>query len=256
MKVLIIEDEELAAGRLKKLLLAVDPDIEIEGPIDTVKNAVAHLQKQSDYDIVFLDIQLADGKSFSIFEKIEVRNPIIFTTAYDEYAVKAFELNSVDYLLKPVNAQKLGSAMEKFRRMKDYFATEGSGGYLSELVQSLKLQSGKQYQSRFLVNKADSLIPIMVEDIAYFYAEDKVVFLTRNDGSKSIISHTLDDIEQRVDPGKFFRVNRQYLVSVGAIRKVHLYFNYKLKLDLHPGTEEDVIVSKLRTAEFKQWMNG
>jgi DNA-binding LytR/AlgR family response regulator len=256
MKVLIIEDEELAAGRLKKLLLAEDKTIEIEGPIDTVKNAIEHLQKRSDYDIIFLDIQLADGRSFSIFESIQVSNPIIFTTAFDEYAVKAFELNSIDYLLKPINAMKLHAALDKFSKMKDYFASEGSGGYLSELVQSLKKQTGKQYQSRFLVNKADSLIPIMLEEIAYFFAEDKVVFLIRNDGTRTIINHTLDDIEQRVDPGKFFRVNRQYLVSVGSIRKVHLYFNYKLKLDLQPSTEEDVIVSKLRTAEFKQWMNG
>lgn len=253
---MIIEDEEHAALRLSKMLKELEPGIEINGPLDTIKNSVLHLQEKMDYDLIFLDIQLADGRSFSIFEQININNPVIFTTAYDEFAVKAFELNSVDYLLKPIHQERLKTALLKFKKMKEVYGNGETSAFLNELLISFKSQQEKQYQSRFLVSKADSLIPVQAEEVAYFYAEDKVVFLVKSEGSKYIVNYTLDDLENRVNPKQFFRVNRQYLVSVHAIKKVHHYFNYKLKLDLSPISDEDVVVSKLRTSDFKMWMNG
>jgi len=255
MKVLIIEDEELAAKRLSQMLRKEVPEIEIHGPIDTVKNAISHLRDARDYDLIFLDIQLADGRSFSIFEQVRIQTPVIFTTAYDEFAVKAFELNSVDYLLKPIQQIKLKASLEKFRKLREMFSRDSSNQFLNELMSTLRSQPVAIYQNRFLVSKGDSMIPVNVNEIAYFFAEDKVVFLVRNDGTRFIIPYSLEDLETKLDPATFFRVNRQYIVSVPSIRKVHHHFNYKLKIELTPLAEEDVIVSKSRTNEFKAWMN-
>ncbi|NVO20557.1 MAG: response regulator transcription factor [Bacteroidetes bacterium] len=256
MKVLIIEDEEHAANRLQKLLTEEIPDIQIEGPLDTVKKAIQHLEKNQDYDLLFLDIQLADGKSFSIFERIKLNIPIIFTTAFDEYAIKAFDLNSIDYLLKPIQRAKLKISLKKFRKLEDYYGKSPELSQISEILSALKQTSEVPYQSRFLLSKGDSLLPVGISEIAYFYAEDKVVFVVLNDQSRIIFNSSLDEIEKKVDPKLFFRVNRQFLISVKAIKKVHFYFNYKLKLELNPVSEEEVIVSRLRAADFKAWMNG
>ncbi len=256
MKVLIIEDEDLAAGRLMQLLKEEIPEISISGPIDTVKNAVIHLSANRDYDLIFLDIQLADGKCFSIFEQVNIDIPIIFTTAYDEYAIKAFELNSIDYLLKPIQKERFKNSLEKYRNLKGVFEKQNILNEVTELFTSLKQQTKAVYQSRFLVNKGDSLLPISTSDIAYFYAEDKVVFLSTNENLRYIVNFSLEELEPRLDPQRFFRVNRQYIVSVDSIRKVHYYFNYKLKLELSPETLSDVVVSKTRTNDFRKWMNG
>jgi two-component system, LytTR family, response regulator LytT len=256
MKVLIIEDEELAFKRLKKLLLEAEPGIDIEGPLDTVKNSILFLSEKQDFDLIFLDIQLADGKCFSIFDHLNIAIPIIFTTAYDEYAIKAFELNSIDYLLKPINQAKLSSSLEKYRKFRQVFNQNKASDSLSELLSSLKLNQKVVYQSRFLINKGETLFPVSIQDIAYFYAEDKVVFLVQSDGMRLIINNSLEELEHRIDPKLFFRVNRQFLISISSIEKAHNYFNYKLKLDLIPASQEVVVVSKARTSDFKLWMNG
>jgi two-component system, LytTR family, response regulator LytT len=255
MNVLIIEDEDLAAKRLKKMLELEIPGIQVHGPIDTVKNAISHLSEHRDYDLIFLDIQLADGRSFSIFESVEINTPVIFTTAYDEFAIKAFDLNSIDYLLKPIQQLKLHNSIEKYRKLKGLFNNENQN-ILTDLLATFKHQSANSFQSRFLVSKGDTLLPVNITDIAYFQAEDKVVFIILNDNTRLILNYSLDVLEQKVDPKLFFRVNRQYLVSAPSIRKVHYYFNYKLKLELNPQTEGEVVVSKLKTADFKSWMNG
>ena len=256
MKVLIIEDEELAYRRLVKLLSESDPTIQVEGPIETVKASIRQLSSGATYDLIFLDIQLADGKSFSIFETIKLTTPVIFTTAYDEYAVKAFELNSIDYLLKPINAVKLQSALDKYHKMKEVFGGSPTTEFMSELMGRLKMHTEVVYQSRFLVSKGDSLYPVSTNEIAYFTAEDKVVFLITIDGKRWIINNSLEELEEKLDPKVFFRVNRQHFVSIHSIRKVHHHFNYKLKLELQPEASEEVIVSKARVADFKSWMNG
>ena len=254
MKALIIEDEDLAAKRLAKLLMELEPDIEVSGPIDTIEGSVKHLQSGAQYDLIFLDIQLADGKSFLIFDKVKIDVPVIFTTAYDQYAIRAFELNSIDYLLKPINTEKLRNAIDKFKKIKDFYSKSDVNKDLMEMVRSLQVQT--LFKSRFLVNKGDTLIPISTKDVAYFYAEDKVVFLTTLENKKYLINYTLEELEQKLDPKQFFRVNRQFLSSLASIRKVHNYFNYKLKLDLQPDSGIEVIVSKARTSDFKLWMNG
>jgi two-component system LytT family response regulator len=258
MKALIIEDEELAASRLMKLLKEMQPDIELAGPLDSVSAAVAHLQNNNGYDLLFLDIQLADGKSFSIFEKVQVNIPIIFTTAYDEYAIKAFELNSIDYLLKPINKEKLQQALEKYRNVSSFYSKDNSVGPNHELFEWLKtMQGGKPqlYKTRFLVSRGDTLLPITTKEIAYFFAEEKSVLMMTLDKKQHLVNFTLEELERKLDPAQFFRVNRQFLVSINAIHKVHNYFHYKLKLELIPDPGEEVVVSKTRTSEFRDWMN-
>jgi two-component system response regulator LytT len=254
IKVLIIEDEDLAANRLIDLLKQIEPDMDIKGPIDSVEQSIQYLRRNTQPELLFLDIQLADGKSFSIFEQVKVNVPIIFTTAYDEYAIRAFELNSIDYLLKPVSMEKLRLALDKFKKINAYYNHDEFNGQLNSLLQSIKLQAEPTYKTRFLVNKGDVLLPVTVAETAYFYAEDKAVFLVSADNKKYLINYSLDELEDKLDPKLFFRVNRQFICSIKAISKAHNYFNYRLKLALQPEPGTDVIVSKSRTGEFKEWM--
>lgn len=256
MKILLIEDEDHAASRLAQLIKEIEPDVEISGPIDTVSASVAHLNSGPVYDLIFLDIQLADGKSFSIFEKCKITTPIIFTTAYDEYALKAFDLNSIDYLLKPVNRGKLNTAIEKFRKLKEYFGSKNPNEQLYEMLKNLNLNKSSNFKDRFLINKGDEMIPIKTNGIACFYAEDKVVFLLTFENRRYIIPYTIGELTTKLNPGLFFRVNRQFIVSADAIKKVHNYFNFKLKVELVLDLKHDIIVSRAKTLAFKAWMNS
>ena len=256
MKILIVEDEELAADRLAGLIREVVPEVTIEGPLDTVSSTIAHLSSNPDYDLIFLDIQLADGKSFSIFEECKIITPIIFTTAYDEYALKAFELNSVDYLLKPVNREKLGNSIEKFKKLKDYYSEENPNSQLYEIIKDLRFPKPEVYKTRFLISKGDSMLPVKVSEIACFYAEDKEVFLLTHENKRHIIPNSIEELSAKLDPKLFFRVNRQFIISSDTIRKVHNYFNFKLKVEIKADPKVEIIVSRLKTASFKAWMNG
>lgn len=256
MKILIVEDEELAAKRLEQLVKEIEPSAEISGPIDTVSLAVAHLNQKPVYDLILLDIQLADGKSFSIFEACEVSTPVIFTTAYDEYALKAFELNSIDYLLKPVNKEKLKSSLEKFKRLKEYYGTENPNLQLYEMLRNLRAPEKPIYKDRFLINKGDSMLPIRVSEIACFYAEDKEVIMLTNDKKRYFIPYSIEDLSTRLDPKIFFRANRQFIISAEAVNKVHNYFNFKLKVEIYADPDLEIVVSRARTSDFKAWMNG
>jgi len=256
MKILIVEDEELAAERLKQLVKEIEPGAEIYGPIDTVTATLSHLKKHNDYDLILLDIQLADGKSFSIFDAFEVITPVIFTTAYDEYALQAFELNSIDYLLKPVNREKLKSSLEKFRKLKEYYGTANPNNRLYEMIRSLKTPEKSAYKDRFLISKGDAMLPVKVSEIACFYAEDKEVFLLTHENKRHIIQHTVEELSEKLDPKLFFRVNRQFIISADSIRKVHNYFNFKLKVELIADPKLEIIVSRSKTTAFKAWMNG
>jgi DNA-binding LytR/AlgR family response regulator len=256
MKILIIEDEELAAKRLKLLIHELEPEAAISGPLDTVDASVAHLKTNPHYDLIFLDVQLADGKCFSIFSECDVAIPVIFTTAYDEYALKAFDLNSVDYLLKPVNRDKLKQAIDKFHRLKDYFKTENPENSILEWVKKLNIPNKQLYKERFLISKSDTFFTINTSEVACFYAEEKEVFLLTLNNKRHIIPHTIDDLCAKLDPRQFFRVNRQYIVASAAIRKVHHFFNFKLKVELTVDPTREIIVSRARTAAFKSWLNG
>ena len=256
MKILIVEDEELAARRLYQMIKSVVPEAEIHGPLDSISGTIDHLNKVSDYDLIFFDIQLADGKSFSIFEQCRIITPVIFTTAYDEYALQAFELNSIAYLLKPVKKEKLRQSLEKFQKLKEYYASGDSNSSIYELVKSLKSQGAPAYKDRFLVARGDSLVPFRVEEIACFFAEEKCVFLLTHDNRRYIIPHSIEELAEKLDPKLFFRVNRQYILSAESIRKVYIHFNFKLKIELKADPKAEIFVSRSKAADFKSWMNG
>jgi two-component system response regulator LytT len=256
MKILIVEDEELAAERLSQLVKEIEPEAEIHGPIDTVVGTVMHLKTDPGYDLILLDIQLADGKSFAIFEECDVVTPVIFTTAYDEYALQAFELNSIDYLLKPVNREKLKSSLDKFRKLREYYGSENPNSQLYEMIRNLRIPEKSVYKDRFLISKGDAMVPVKVSEIACFYAEDKEVFLLTNDNKRFIVTYTIEELSAKLDPKRFFRVNRQFIISADDIRKVHNYFNFKLKVELNTDPKLEIIVSRSRTSAFKAWMNG
>jgi len=256
MKILIVEDEDLASKRLAQLIREIEPDAEISGPLDTVTATIDHLNTKPEYDLIFLDIQLADGKSFSIFEECRLITPVIFTTAYDEYAIQAFELNSIDYLLKPVNREKLKLSLEKFKRLKEYFGVENPNDQLYEMIKNLKMPKSSAYKTRFLISKGDSMVPVKASDIACFFAEDKEVFLLTHDNKRHIIPHSIEELSSKLDPRHFFRVNRQFILSSESIRRVHNYFNFKLKVEIIPDSKLEIIVSRAKTTAFKAWMNG
>ena len=253
MKVLIIEDEAPAARRLAQLIKECKPNVEILEHIDSVEGAVEWFNNNSVPDLAFMDIQLADGLSFEIFEAVQVKCPVIFTTAYDDYAIKAFKVNSIDYLLKPIDKNELSRAFAKYDELQDKNAPAID---ISEIVKTLNKQ--QNYKNRFLVKQGQRLIPVEAEQIAYFFAEDKLVFLVTIDSHKYIVDYTLEQLEQQLDPQHFFRANRKIITSMPAVKDIHLSFNGKLKIYLKPDLKkgEDIFVSRERAPEFKTWMGN
>jgi len=255
MNILIVEDEKLAANRLISLIKELEKDAIIIDTLNSVEKAIVWFKSNDPPDLIFLDIQLSDGLCFNIFKEIKVNSPVIFTTAYDEYALKAFEINSVDYLLKPIKTEKLGQALEKYNLLRNSFSSAQLNFDAQKLIESIQ-NSTPKYTTRFLVNKGNSLLIVEINDIAWFHAEDKMVFLTTFDNKKYPINNTLDKLEKLIEPKMFFRTGRQFLVSPRAINKIHNYFNYRLKIDLQPSPEIEVIVSKAKVLEFKEWLTG
>lgn len=255
MKIVIIEDEIPAANRLEKLIHECNSSAEIIEVLDTVEDAIEWFEKNDHPDLVFSDIQLADGISFEIYEKVEVECPIVFTTAYDQYAIKAFELNSIDYLLKPFTKEQLERSFTKLEANSSSETSQGqfSGLDLSALLSNNSGQ-GNTYKQRFLISKGDSLIPVPASEIAYIFTEDKAVLIKTLDGKKYFLSYSLDELEAQLDPLKFFRLNRQFITSLDAIAKISQYFNGKLKVELKPAQEGEVIISRAKTPVFKSWL--
>jgi DNA-binding LytR/AlgR family response regulator len=254
VKIIIIEDEIPAANRLEKLILDCKPDAEILEILDTVEDAIEWFKNNDQPDLVFSDIQLADGISFEIYEQVEVKCPIIFTTAYDQYAIKAFELNSIDYLLKPFTKEQLEKSFEKLSKIDPSPSTSVSSLDLTAIVQNALIGKGKSYKQRFLISKGDALIPLAASDVAYIFTEDKAVLIKAHDGKNYFLNNSLDEIEVQLDPSKFFRLNRQFITSMDAIGKISQYFNGKLKVDLKPNQEGEIIVSRAKTPVFKNWL--
>ena len=252
MKVLIIEDEAPAVRKLRGLLNNQDVDIEVLADIDTVEEAVEWLSNNPSPDVIFSDIQLADGVSFEIYSKITPKCPIIFTTAYDEYALKAFELNSLDYLLKPYTEEQFNRA---FQKIKTTSPNANEVDKIKSVLAQLNIKSN-QYKERFLVSKAGVLLPIKVEDVAYFYTEDKTINLVTKTKERYFISSSLDELEVILNPSNFYRVNRQYIVNANAIVKIENFFNGKLVIQLHPTAPHEVVVSRARATSFKNWMDS
>lgn len=255
MKIVIIEDEALAAAKLEKMLLQLDAQIEVQAKISSVEEAVEWFQENSPPDLAFLDIQLSDGTSFDIVKQVGLNFPVIFVTAYDEYALEAFKLHSVAYLLKPVTNEKLMQALDKLEEMRAAIRDEAEGeSKMKELIHLLSREK-HQYKSRFLVRLGNMIRSVKKEEIAYFFAEDKLVFLATHDNQKLPVSMTLDHIEQQLDPAEFFRVNRQYIVHIDATSGIYPYFKGRLKLQLSPTPGEDVVVSSSRAPLFKAWLD-
>jgi two-component system LytT family response regulator len=253
MNVLIIEDEAPAARRLEQLIKDYNSSVSIVGVIESITAAVRWLKEHESPDLIFMDIQLADGISFEIFRQMEVKTPVIFTTAYDQYTLQAFKVNSIGYLLKPISQDELNESMRKYNDLKELF-NQTKPGMLQALLNSIQ-QGQKVYKSRFLVKLGDRLIFIFTEQIAYFMAEDKLVFIISNEGKKYNTDFSLDDLENLLSPQFFFRINRQFITHIQSIRNIHNYFNGKLKLNLHPEPAQDVIVSRERAALFKKWLD-
>ncbi len=252
MKVLIVEDEELAVKKLQKTLSAVDETIEVAGVTDSIQETVNWLQSNPAPDLVLMDIELADGQSFEIFKLTEVKSPVIFTTSYDEFALKAFKVNSVDYLLKPVQQDELQAAIEKYHKLKGNNKSELS---LDSLVKELqqKLQP-REFRKRFLVKHAQKLVSIEVEDIAYFYSDGRLNFFKTSDNRKFVVDYTMDELEDMLNPDDYFRISRSFYVSVNSIDKIEDYFGNRLILQLKPAVDKEALVSREKVSDFKKWM--
>ncbi|HKK67063.1 MAG TPA: LytTR family DNA-binding domain-containing protein [Bacteroidales bacterium] len=251
MNVLIIEDESIAAERLASNLRDIEPEARIVGFIDSVKDAVKWFSNNS-ADLVFLDIQLSDGISFSIFEQVDVDTPVIFTTAYDEYAIKAFRLNSIDYLLKPIRKSDLMESMRKFHKVKSANHVD-----FDKLLNALN-QKTPDYKQRFLLQYGERMVKVDVTDIAYFYVLEKSVFLKTESGNSYPVNHSLDKLVNMLNPALFFRINRKMIVNIDAIKKMTAYSRGRVKLSLNPSAEneQDAVVSVERANGFKNWLNG
>ena len=251
MRTIIIEDEEFAARRLENLIKECDPTIEILARLQSVKESVAWLKTNTQPDLIFLDIQLEDDLSFSIFEQVKVQSKIIFTTAFDEYAIKAFKHNSIDYLLKPINREELCNAINKYKNW------DKAGNKVIDAEELRKLLNPQQtYRERFMVSVGDKLKSIKVADIAYFFSTAGITFVVMNSKSQYSIDFSLDTLTEMLNPLELFRVNRQYLVKLNAIDKVFMYPKSRLKIVLNPPTDSDLFVTIDKVPEFKSWMNG
>ena len=251
MNVLIVEDEALSARRLKAMITEIDPALHVVAIKESVHDTVEWLRTHVAPELLLLDIELTDGKSFEIFEQVDIKSPVIFVTAYDEYAIKAFKVNSIDYLLKPVKQEELARSIEKF---KSLHAHESGAGKLNiqSLLEAFQRPSG--YKERFLVKQGDKLWPVDVKDIAYFRTKDKQNFIYTFDDQQYPVEYTLDDIEKTLDPKDFFRANRQYILHATAVKKIHFWFSSKLKVDVHPNPGEDIIVSREKAMALRTWM--
>jgi two-component system, LytTR family, response regulator LytT len=251
MRILIVEDEPAAARRLQKIILELVPKATIVGVCESVQESVNWLKTNIHPDLFLFDIQLADGLSFEIFTQVATQVPVIFATAYDEYALRAFKVNSIDYLLKPIDREALRLSIEKFNKLQAGFASPAMD------IQTILAQmiSGKPiYKTRFLVSKGMHLIPIDHSEVAWLRTEERIVFLHTHDGKRYLTEHTLDELEELLDPTLFFRANRQYLISTRAVHHVVPGVNGKLNLFLHPQTEEEVVVSREKAMAFRRWL--
>lgn len=248
MKTVIIEDERLAADTLADLLKEINPAIEIMAVLDSVKSASLWLASHTP-ELIFMDIHLADDTSFKIFENTEVKSPVIFITAYDNYAIQAFKYNSIDYLLKPIDKRELEQALKKYSSLKNL-----TGEAIAHLLQQFKAPE-KQYQKRFMITTGQKIKSVDVADAAHFYAEERFVYLITKSGEKFIVDFTMDRLESSLDPAQFFRINRRQIISFGAIKTMYSYTKSRVKIDLLPAAPFDTIVSIDRSGAFKKWLN-
>jgi len=254
MKIVIVEDEPLAAERLQMILLQIDSTVQVLAFLDSVEEAVKWFRLHPVPDLVMLDIELGDGNSFEIFQQVEVKCPVIFTTAYDQYALEAFRLNSIDYLLKPVTQDAMKRALDKFKSIN---ISSVSSTLVERLLEGRSGSTEKAYKHRFLVKLGSRLFFLEQKDIAWFYADDKTVYLVSKEGIKYAVDFTLEKLEQVLDPQHFFRLNRKIIVSALSIKEIKTFINSRLKILLSAQKHnEEVVVSRERVQAFKEWAGG
>jgi DNA-binding LytR/AlgR family response regulator len=253
MKILIIEDEPHAAQRLQSLATELIPNVSVVAKIDSVKKSLEWLMSNERPDLIFMDIQLADGLSFQIFEQHQVTSPVIFTTAYDAYALKAFKVNSIDYILKPVDKTELQAALDKLKNLSGNPGTNQKD-VLANIGHAVEMLL-KKYKTRFVVKVGEHLRTIEVSGIRYFYSQEKTTFCVTDDSRNHILDYTLEQLEEMLDPSDFYRINRKYLVRSNAIQDIISYTNSRLKLILKGSQDNDIIVARERVQEFKTWLD-
>ncbi len=251
IKVLIIEDEISAAERLKMMLNTLNQEFELLAIFDSVSSSVDYLKSNPHPDLIFMDIHLADGLSFEILDQVEVSTPVIFITAYDEFAIRAFKLNSIDYLLKPLKIAELKQAVNKFEMLMG----QQRKLEVSSLLKALQ-GNQKSFQKRLMLRLGQTLRVVEIADIAYFYTEDKADYLCTFEGQKMLIDFHMDEIQSMVDPCVFFRINRQFIVNIKSIENMSTYSKSRVKLALKPPCSIETIVSAERSSEFKIWLVG
>jgi DNA-binding LytR/AlgR family response regulator len=260
MNAIVVEDEPLAARRLTELLRRQQPPVQVQATADSVEAAVALLQTTAAPDVLFLDIHLADGLSFELFERVPVRCPVIFTTAYDQYALRAFKVNSIDYLLKPIDEEELQAALHKLRAVRPAApptapAPAFDASVLAQVLQQLQPQQN-QYKKQFVVKVGEHLKVVPVEQVSYFFSLEKATFVQTRENRRFVLDQTLEQLEKLLDPQQFFRLNRAYLVHHDAILDIIHYSNSRLKTTLLPAAPEgDVLVSRERVPAFRQWLD-
>ncbi|NDK55740.1 LytR/AlgR family response regulator transcription factor [Pontibacter fetidus] len=253
MKVAIIEDESLAAKRLESLLIKCDDSITVEAVLPSVKESVKWLSTHPQPDLLFMDIHLDDGQSFAIFDQVECFTPVVFTTAYDDYMIKAFKVNSIDYLLKPINPEELQASIAKFKKLR---TTSGiNSGFIKELLHSA-LPKEPAYKSRFLITQGSKIRTIDIADVAYFYSEEKLTFLVTKEGQRLPVDYTLEKLFNILDPKYFFRISRQFIIHLESIDTIHKYSPTRLKVELRPATTKDAFVSIEKYTAFKEWLDA
>tara|TARA_R110002167_G_scaffold84156_6_gene228738 strand:- start:1229 stop:1984 length:756 start_codon:yes stop_codon:yes gene_type:complete len=251
MKVLIVEDEIAASENLAYLLKNLDTTIEVVAVLDTVKAVVIFFGQTREIDLVFLDIHLADGLSFEIFDQVKIDAPIVFTTAYDQYALKAFKVNSIDYLLKPIDGEELAGSLEKFK-------VQAKGLMNDQVTALLKLIKDRDitYKTTFLVHHKDQMLPVRTDQMAYFYIDTGIVKVKTQDNQTYLMDKKLEDLENLLDPAIFCRVNRQFIICKNAISNLKYYFGGKLIVNVQPPFEERIVISKAKSSDFKIWMDS
>lgn len=249
LRVAIIEDEPATARNLQRMLQDAASEVEVLTILPGVAEAVNWLQGNAQLcDLLFMDIRLSDGLSFEIFSKVNITVPVVFITAYDDYALQAFKANGIDYILKPFEEEELKQALAKFNRLSNY-------SQLLKIAESLK-GNPTTYKQSFLVHTRDKLIPVAASQIAWFYTANEIVYAGTSDNRQFIIDSTMEQLQQQLDPAHFFRANRQFIVQRSAIQEVDFYFNGRLSLKITPPAKEQILISKARVPEFKQWMNA
>ncbi len=250
MKVLIVEDELPAARRLKKLLFALNSNIEIIKHTDSIESTVAFLKTTPLIDLIFMDIQLADGISFDIFEQVEIKTPVIFTTAFDQYTLKAFKVNSVDYLLKPIEEKELQIALEKYQH---YYA-KNKEDFTIKMEQLLQSINHTKYKQRLIIKRGQQLNFLKTENVAFCFANGKLCFAVDFESNKFLLENNLTQLEEQLEPSCFFRINRNLMVNIETVKKVHTWLGGRLKLEINPTTTNDTVVSRERVNGFKDWL--